>query len=139
MSGYQAYASFVNFMKTALTGSGINVLTEKASPENIPYLLFQQGPERVKKEWLSSVLCQAWLVVSKNDIEPLEVTLGKAMDKIISACRDKGHIYKYDYSVEPSKVVGTVIPHFFEITGDMSDVPLQAAKVITWDLHSANK
>lgn len=136
MSGYQAYLSFANFLKTALNGSGIAVEIEKHETSTPPYLVLQDGPESAPGKWLSSRMCQGWLVVAKLSTEPLEVTMGKAMDKVIKATQDTGFIEKYDHEQTPKKLVGSVVIGIQEITADLSNDPRVARKVITWNLSS---
>lgn len=131
-----AFAAFVNYMQTALDGSGITIVTEKDETTEPPYIVIQEGPDYIRSKWLSSLLCQAWVVVEKNDTEPLSITMGKVIDKILKVASDTGHLIKYDYSVDPPQAIGTVLVSLNEVTKDMSDDPLRAKKVVTWELNS---
>jgi hypothetical protein len=138
MSGFQAFESFVNYVKTQLAGSGITVDILKTDVTTPPYLIIQDGPENIRNKWLSSKLCQGWLVVQKNDTEDLIVTMGKATNKVIQATQDSGGITKYDYSTDPERAVGIVFPSVFELTAPMlsKDDPARMKRVITWELRS---
>lgn len=139
MSGSMAFISFVNYMKTELASSGITVAWEKDETRTPPYLYFQDGPDRLRNTWLSSRLCQAWLVVEKGSTEPLQVTAAKTLDKVVRASTDPGHVEKYDYSTSPKSLIGTFIPKLFEVTAEMSSDPLRSKRVVTWELHSASR
>lgn len=137
MSGEQAFLSFANYVKTALDGSGISVDIEKRDSLTAPYLILQPGPDMIRSKWLSSYMCQGWLVVHQNDTEPLVVTMGKALRKVFQATNDVGSIQKYDHEVSPKRAAGTVTPSVFEITPPMpSTDPKVQKRVITWELHS---
>ena len=136
MSDTNAFNSFANFVKTQMTGSGITVGIEKHTTEPTPYLILQEGPSRVQSKWLARQLIQGWLVVTKNDTEPLSVTMGKALKTVVQKIADPGFLEKYDYTVTPKQLVGSVIPELFEVTQDMSNDPNTSKKVITWVLNS---
>lgn len=139
MSGYQAWISWANHIKAAMAGKGITVYLFGEIPESpsFPYLLLQDGPERIRQEWLSSLLCQAWLVVRRQDNEDLMVTLGKATDTVMDALRDPGSLPKYDYSQSPKVQTGLYLPQVQEITGPKPGKDSnRLGRVITWTLKS---
>lgn len=138
MSGYEAFASFVNYLKGQLAGSGISVVTKKEEIATPPYLLMQEGPQVMRGDWLAIPLCQGWLVVEKINSEELVVTAGKKKDLVIEATKNAGTLPKYDYSTTPKTLIGGFIPKIMEITGDMSSDPLRSGKVITWKLFTTN-
>jgi hypothetical protein len=139
MSGHQAFMSFANYLKTALTGSGLTVLIEKGDTAATPYLLVQSGPSRVRGKWLNTQLCQAWLVTAKLTTEPAEVTHGKLMELVIAKTTDPGYLTLWNFSVTPKKAVGTFDVSVMDVTDDMSRDPQRIGKVITWQLRSVNK
>lgn len=136
MSGYDAFLSFANYMKSALVSYGINVYIEEYQDRTAPYLLLENGPVNVKADWLSEQMCQGWIVVKKNDTEPLAVSMGKAVKSVMEVSRGL-EFDKYDYSQTPTKLLGIGHAKFFNLTGEMpSDDILTAKKVITWVLNS---
>ncbi len=139
MSGGQAFLSFVNFLEERLSPSGIAVNIEKQVTLTPPYLNMQDGPEEIISHWLSSKLCQAWVVVQKQDNEPLLVTAERVMNLVVKATQDVGSIPKYDYEQNPTVQTGLLNVYIEEITGDMSNDPLRSKRVITWNLHSNSK
>ena len=139
MSGYKAFASFVNYMSDSLEPHGITVVTEKDDALQPPYVVLQAGPDDIRNQWLSALLCQGWVVVAKQSTEPLAVTIGKAVDTVLSVSTDPGQLAKYDYTSDPPVQIGTFIVKAREVTQDMSTDPLRASKVITWELNSNSK
>lgn len=138
MSSYKAYVSWANHVKEALSDSGINVLLEKHEPKEPPYLYIEDGPEILRGPWMSKRLCQGTLVVEYNEeLEPLKVTMGKAMEIVFNATKDLGTLEKWDYSVDPAVVVGGYIPQVMEISDDQSRDPLRSRKAITWILRTS--
>lgn len=136
MSDYDAYVSFANAVKTLLNGE-ITVDTEKKPDMPYPYLIIQPGPVNPRSTWLSSALCQGWLVVRRQTNEPLVLTMGKALDKVLKATRDMGSITKYDWATTPERPTGTVTPKVIEVTDKMpGNDPDVERRVITWLLHS---
>lgn len=136
MSGQNAFLSFANWLKTELTGSGITVDIEKRTTKTPPYLLLEDGPEQVTRRWLSSRMCQGKLVVAANTTEPLQVTAGNLLEKVLRATRDAGSVEKFDYTQTPKKSVGVFNLRVFEVTGDISQDPLVCVRVITWEVDS---
>lgn len=139
MSGGQAFLSFVNYLDTQLTGSGITVNVEKNLTLTPPYLNMQDGPEEILSRWLSSKLCQGWLVVEKQATEPLIVTAERLMNRVVKATQDVGGIEKYDYEQTPTVQTGLLTVRIEQVTGDMSDDPQRSQRVITWALLSNSK
>lgn len=139
MSGGQAYLSFANYLTDALSGSGITVGIEKQGDLTPPYLRLSDGPEEIISRWISSKLCQAWVVVEKQATEPLVMTEQRAMQKVILATQDVGSIPKYNYETTPTQQTGLLTVKIQEITGDMSNDPLRSKRVITWEILSNSK
>ena len=140
MSGSQAFLSFVNYLQDALSGSGVTVNIKKGDTLTPPYLNMQAGPEEIISHWLSSKLCQAWVVVEENpNEEPLVVTEERVMNLVIKATQDAGSLPKYDYEQNPTVQTGLFTVHIEEITGDMSNEQKTSRRVITWLLHSNSK
>jgi hypothetical protein len=138
MTGSDAFLSFAHFVKSRLKtiDSPIMVIIERHTNEPPPYLVLQEGPETISSRWLSQVLAQGKLIVGKLDLEPMKVTAAKRLKEVLHITRDPGFIGKYDYSANPSKLVGSIIVENFELTEDFSHNDLRSYRIVTWVLNS---
>lgn len=136
MSGDQAFYSFCNYMKTQLTGSGLNVYVEESGAKTAPFINFQMLAEDTEDVWVSNQLCQAWLVVEKIPTEPVMVTFSRYKKLVQDATRDVGHLEKYDYTQTPKVLTGSFLIKNMGTSPNLSSDPLRPKRVITWELIS---
>lgn len=136
MSGDQAFYSFCNYMKEQLAGSGLNVYVEEKNEKTVPFLNFQSLAEDTEDVWISNQLCQAWLVVGKIPTEPVNVTFSRYKKLVQDACRDTGHLEKYDYTQTPKVMTGSYIIKNMGVSPNMSNDPLRPKRVFSWELIS---
>jgi|SRR5882672_8510871 len=136
MSGGQAFLSFANYLETQLDGSGISVNIRKDVVSTPPFLNLEAGPEELISRWISSQLCQGWLVLEELSTEPLIVTAERLMKRVVRATQDVGMIEKYDYDQTPTVQTGLMTVRITGITADMSSDQQRSKRVITWSLLS---
>ena len=134
ISGYNAFVSFANHIKTGLAGSGINIVFEKRGQAEPPYLVLQGLSETATGDRTIVKGVQGWLAVSKKTTEPLEVSFQSELDKLLALTVDIGFLTLYDYSQDPKTDVGAYVPKLTEVTHDMSNDPLVEKRVIRWKL-----
>jgi hypothetical protein len=137
MSGYDAFMSFANFVKDELYGSDLEVAIHKPEDLEPPYLVIQTGPDR-RDGWLSSYMCQGWVVVGVDPaVEDPERTIGLKVKEVLEVTQGNGNIPKYDYSTDPATQIG-----YFTVSDeiDMQPMPVSDPRkrktVITWVLRS---
>lgn len=132
----QAYFSFVNHMTSALAGSGLAIVSDVKESATPPCLKFSMGPTEIEATWIDTTLVQAWLIVPRTAAEPLDVTMARYLERVISAGRDMGLITLYDHAQTPPKATGSIKCRLAEVSQDLSTDTERARRVVTWDITS---
>lgn len=136
MSGSEAFLSFSNWLKTSLTGSGLNVYTsEPMAEKTLPYIHLQELDED-PTGCISKQMCQLWLVVEEVLPDTLIGLSAKYKDLLRGLTFNPPHIEKYDYTKTPALLVGSVLVKLLGISGDLSDDGLRSKRVFTFELIS---
>lgn len=137
MSADRAYYSFINFVKTnlAIIDPDFTCYEERiAEDETGPYLNFSRGSEFIDNR-SARTLCQAWVVVNKNDLEPPMLTLDKAIQKLRAITLDNGPLPLFDNYAAGSPQIGYFYVALTEIS-QRSFYQGQAQCVMTWQLSA---
>ena len=102
-------------------------------------IVMQNGIESFPDTWVSSQLCQGWLMVEKVASEPLEVTASRWLKKVGNLTMDAGSLVKYDYTTTPKSDIGTFIPKLTSVSPERSEEPNVSKRLISWTLKSNAK